>query len=267
MNLFTRRRSEYAFKICIPSYKRSEILQKQTLNTLNSFNISKQIIYIFVVSEDYEEYKSILGNEYNLIVGVKGLVKQREFIEMYFEEYQHLVFMDDDIKVIDISMTDYTTLSDFIANAFNQCLLYKSYIWGIYPVFNPFWREQRKSLTTHMNFIVGTFYGIINRPNLDNLKICRYLNGDEKEDTIRTLLYFINDSIVLRYNKVALKTTYFGKDGGGMGNLKSRIEETLNSCKIIERCFNNYGKIRVRKNGVSEFKLKRIKIFDENLID
>jgi len=41
--------------------------------------------------------------------------------------------------------------------------------------------------------------------------------------------------------------------------LQSRIEETSNSCKIIERHFNNYGKIRVRKNGISEFKLRRIK--------
>lgn len=267
MNNTRRNQNEIPFRICIPSYKRSKILQRQTLNTLEVFNISKKSIYIFVVNEEYEEYKNVLGDEYNLIAGVKGLVKQREFIEMYFEENDYLVFMDDDIKDIDISMTDFMTLSDFIQNAFNQCILCKSFIWGIYPVFNPFWRNQRKTLTTHLNFIVGTFYGIINRPNLSNIKITNYISSDEKEDTIRTLLYFINDNIVLRYDKVALKTTYFGKDGGGMGNLQSRIEETSNSCKIIERYFNNYGKIRVRKNGISEFKLRRIKLFDETQID
>ena len=59
MNNTRRNQNESPFKICIPSYKRSEILQRQTLNTLEVFNVSKKNIYIFVVNE---EYKNVLGD-------------------------------------------------------------------------------------------------------------------------------------------------------------------------------------------------------------
>ena len=59
------------FHIVIPSYKRSQKLKNETLNTLSRFGVEKNIINIFVVEEEYDEYKNI-NPEYNIIIGEKG---------------------------------------------------------------------------------------------------------------------------------------------------------------------------------------------------
>jgi cellulose synthase/poly-beta-1,6-N-acetylglucosamine synthase-like glycosyltransferase len=86
-------------KIVIPSYNRVDCLKEKTLNTLNRYNYPKDSIYIFVVDDEYEIYKSEFP-EYNVIVGLKGLMNQRNFITDYFPENEELVCMDDDIEEI-----------------------------------------------------------------------------------------------------------------------------------------------------------------------
>lgn len=254
--------NHFNYKICIPSYKRCDVLKNQTIKTLSNFNISKSDIHIFVVKDDYETYKNTLGDDYNIIIGVKGLINQRHFIENYFCKGDYLVFLDDDIKNIDLSMTEFLTLQDFFNFAFQKCINENSFIWSVYPVFNPFFRKDRNDFTTHLNYMIGAFYGIINRPNFKPLKLNKYFNNDEKEDVLRTLLYFINDGIVLRFNKIGFQTKYYGNDGGGMGTLTNRIDNGINACKILQTHFNNFGNIKVRKCGVNEFKLKKNKSFN-----
>mgnify|MGYP004007008547 CR=1 FL=1 len=100
-------------KICIPTFNRSNILLNKTLVTLKNNNIDSNLIYIFVVESEYELYKSIIGDEYNIIVGVFGLVNQRNFIENYFDAGEHLIMLDDDVSEIDLSMTEYISLKEF----------------------------------------------------------------------------------------------------------------------------------------------------------
>jgi hypothetical protein len=251
------------YKICIPSYGRPEILKQETLNTLAKQNIDVKLIYIFVVEEEYENYKSILPN-YNIIVGVKGLVNQREFIHQYFEEGQRLVMLDDDITQIDTSLTPFAKLNDFIKSAFFDCEDEKAYIWSVYPVFNPFYRLSQKYITTDLRFCVGTFYGLINRKNQSDLSIKQFVDDDEKEDTFRTLLHFIKDGKVLRYNRVGFKTIYYRKDGSGMGIKKDRLIASKYNTLLLEAKFTDYGKVSVRKTGIYEFNLKKIKSFDND---
>lgn len=86
------------YKIAIPSYSRSDIIKNKTLNTLERFNIPKSLIYIFVVQEEYDLYNSL---DYNVIVGNKGLINQRKFIENYFNENELIICIDDDITDFD----------------------------------------------------------------------------------------------------------------------------------------------------------------------
>jgi len=251
------------YNICIPSYGRPEILKQETLRSLAKYNIDVNFIYIFVVEEEYEIYKSILPN-YNIIVGVKGLVNQREFIHNYFNDGEKLIMLDDDITEIDISLTSFSKLNDFIISAFVDCVKEKAFIWSVYPVFNPFYRLTQKYMTTDLRFCVGTFYGLINRKNQSDLSIKKFVDNDEKEDTFRTLLHFIKDGKVLRYNKVGFKTIYYRKDGSGMGTKDERLTASKYNTLLLEAKFTDYGKVVVRKTGIYEYKLKKIKAFDND---
>jgi len=244
------------YKIAIPSYKRSLLCNNQTLKMLHDNAIDPSLIYVFIVEQELDIYVANLNPKwYNaIIIGQKGIGNQRQFIRDYFNEGEHIISIDDDIVNVDFSLTDYVKLDDFFKDAFIECVKHKSFIWGIYPVNNKFFREKQKSLTTCLNFIVGAFYGFINRPNCDDL--CLHI-GDEKEDVEQTILYFKKDSIVLRFNKIAFKTKYYNSNGG-LGGLKHRIFDAKINAEMLQALYPQYGKIKVRKNGVYEFILKKL---------
>jgi hypothetical protein len=242
------------YYVAIPSLGRSEILVSQTLNTLDKHGINKDIITIFVIPEEYETYKTATKGKYKIVVGVKGLIQQRNFIENYYKPNDHIVFLDDDIKSIDLSMSMVGSLHELFTEAYEDCKHYKSYIWSVYPVYNPFFREKREELSTCLNICIGAFYGIINRPNDKELK--HVLQNDNKEDTERSILYFKKDGIVLRYDRIAFKTKYYGNTGG-MGTLAQRMPQIIESTKILKDQYAEYGSVKIRRSGIYEFVLKK----------
>jgi len=241
-----------SFQIAIPTLSRAKTLKQQTLSTLEKFGIDKGLITIFVVEEELAEYQKEIGDEYNFVVGLRGIVEQRQFIENYFPAGEMIVSLDDDIKDIDLDC--FESLEQFINHAFRECLERGSFIWGVYPVFNPFFRKSKEPLTTCLNFIIGAFYGFINRPNDADLKLTIVSHRDDIEKTLR---YFIKDGIVLRFNKIGFKTQIYGN--GGLGKLKTRIEKIILDAQRLKEHFGDYGKIKVRKNGIWEFDMKKIK--------
>jgi hypothetical protein len=254
-------KSDYV--ICIPSYKRANFCNEKTLATLHKHNIKPSCIYVYVANkEDYDLYKSTLDSKlYNkLIIGKKGLVPQRQFIMEHWPQDKHIVFFDDDVESIDLSLSSRFkghNLDYFIKEAFKECEQHNSYIWGVYAVFNPFFRKDRKEMTTDLNYIVGAFYGIINRPKLKSIQLTITKENGQKEDVERTIKYFIEDGIVLRFNKIGFTTKYYGKEGG-LGRFEERIKPMRDACKRLEDKYSEYGHTKVRGNGMSEFVLKKI---------
>jgi hypothetical protein len=258
--------------VCIPSYKRAKVCNDKTLTTLYKNKIDPKQIYVYVANqEDFKLYEQTLNKEYynKLVIGKKGLVQQREFISNQWPQGKHIVFLDDDIESIDLSLSPQFkkhNLDYFIKYAFNECLIHKSYIWGVYAVFNPFFRGARKEMTTDLNYIVGAFYGIINRPNLPSIKLTITKENGQKEDVERTIKYFINDGIVLRFNKIGFTTKYYGKEGG-LGTFEDRVKPMMEASKKLEAKYPDYGYVKVRGNGMAEFILKKIHARTENLED
>lgn len=248
------------YTICIPSYKRSTILQNKTLSLLHKLNIPREIINIFVIEEEYNIYKLNCDQNYydKLIVGVKGLVEQRKFISNYYPENTHIISLDDDIESLDLSMTDYATADIFFKEAFEICKLHKSYIWGLYPVLNSFFRINQKLFTTELKFIIGAFFGFINRPNDLDLELKLMVHGN-KEDVERSILYFKKDGIVIRFNRIGFKTKYYGTDGGGLGTLNNRLESMKQGALNINSAYPELTKIKIRKNGLYEIVFKKQK--------
>jgi hypothetical protein len=255
------------YVICIPSYKRHDVCNNKTLKTLSDNGISPKLIYVYVANkQEYDIYEQHLDkNKYNkLVVGKIGLVQQRAFISNQWNDNKHIVYLDDDIEKIDLSLSPLFKkhkLDYFIKYAFNECKKQHSFIWGIYAVYNPFFRNPRPELSTGLNYIVGAFYGVINRPKLKNIQLkITYENGS-KEDVERSILYFINDGIVLRFNKIGFVTKYYGKSGG-MGRFEERIIPMKEASERLNKKFSDYGHIKLRSNGMTEFVLKKLPSFD-----
>ena len=249
--------------VCIPSYKRALVCKERTLTALHKNNIDPKKIYVYVANkEDYDLYKTTLDPKtYNkLVIGKKGLVPQRQFITNQWPANKHIVFLDDDVESIDLSLSAVFkkhNLDYFIKYAFSECVKYKSFIWGVYAVFNPFFRKARKEMTTDLNYIVGAFYGIINRPALKAIQLTITKENGQKEDVERTLKYFLHDGIVLRFNKIGFITKYYGKEGG-LGRFEDRIKPMLEASKKLKAKYPEYGEIKMRGNGMAEFVLKKV---------
>jgi hypothetical protein len=237
-------------RFVIPSYNRYRNMK--TLATLERHGIPKEMIRIYVVPEEVELYKQTCAG-YELVVGKRGLVAQRQFIIDSYPEGTQLVFMDDDIDDISLELTNFT-LFGFVNHAFQCCYENNAYLWGVYPVHNPFYRIEREEMSTCLNFIIGCFYGVCVRHS-DDLRIKHMIHGS-KDDTENTLNHFIKDGVVLRFNKVAVDTKFFAK--GGLGLLKDRLDTIRDEVYALQRAFPNYGRIKIRENGVYEYVLKKI---------
>jgi hypothetical protein len=247
-----------SFSIAIPSYKRALLLNKKTLKMLHDNNVDKKLINIFVIAEEYDTYKNTLNPDYynKLIIGVPTLRAQRNFIENYYEEGSNLLCLDDDIDLVDFSLSEdfkNSTFTEFVVGMFLKAKEVGSYIWSVYPVYNKFFMEAKNQYDTCLNYLIGAFYGITIRHNLFPYSL------EQKEDVLRGLQYFIHDGIMLRNNKVGFKTKYYGNDGGGLGTLKNRLEPSKVAAEWLAENYSEYGKLKIRKNGIYEFELKKIK--------
>jgi len=251
------------YVVCIPSYKRADVCNDKTLTMLKKNKIDSKKIYVYVANKDeYDEYLRVLDPKlYNkLVIGIKGLVPQRQFIMEQWKDGEHIVFFDDDVEKIDLSISTKfkgKTLNYFFNSAFKECKKQKSFLWGVYPVFNPFFREARNEMTTNLNYIVGAFYGIINRPKLKSIQLTITKENGQKEDVERTLKYFIEDGIVLRFNRIGFVTKYYGKSGG-LGTFEDRLKPMLEASNKLKAKYPDYGDISTKKTGMTEFKLKKI---------
>jgi hypothetical protein len=245
------------YKICIPSYKRSTICNNKTLKTLHELGISKNNIFVFVVAEELDQYKIDLNPDWyeELIVGEKGLVAQRQFITDYFPAWTYIISLDDDIEGLDLSLTDFTSADDFFNYAFAKCEEQDAFLWSVYPVFNPWFRKERKHMTTNLSFCIGAFYGYINRPFDETLMTPLSPSGN-KEDVERSIRYYLKDGKVVRFNRVGFKTKYYGTDGGGLGTFKDRLELMKQNAIKLNEAFPDLTRIKIRKNGMYEIVLK-----------
>ena len=243
-----------SYIIAIPSYKRASQLQNKTLSCLSQLGIQKELINIFVVQEEYQLYLEVLNPLYynKIIIGKLGLVYQREFIQNYYPANTCIVSLDDDIETIDLSLVNYKSLHHFFDDAFKKCYDNGVYLWSVYPVLNPFFRETKKPITIGLHFCIGAFYGFINRFDNDlTLKLTREGN---KEDVERSILYWLKDGKTLRFNKIGFKTKYYGI--GGLGGLKDRLEIMKSATIELNNGFPSFTRIKIRKNGLYEIVFK-----------
>jgi hypothetical protein len=261
------------YVIAIPSYQRADLLNRKTLKTLSKYNIPRNRIYVFVANKEEELiYKEKLNNEFygHIVLGVKGLKNQRNFISKYFPEGQEILNMDDDIGGFKIlkhklpnqpvdSTQNYRKgyfldtlydLDDFIRMSFKNLKKNNLFLWGIYPIANPYFMFP--TTTLDLKLIVGPVWGAINRHDKDLI-----LTIDEKEDVERTLQYYTKDGGVMRFNNIWVQTTYYKTPGGMQADKRDRKQDAIESAIYLNKKYPNLTKLHFgKKSGYAEVKLK-----------
>jgi len=249
-----------SYVVAIPSYKRQDVLVAKSLKTLIDGGVDPKKIHIFVANkEEHDIYqKAIPKNMYGkLVVGIKGITEQRKFILKYFPEGKEIVSIDDDVEGLYKSkgttkLVQVKNVDGFFKDAFKKLHDDKLFIWGIYPVRNPFFMKD--SVTTDLKFIIGTMYGFINRHD-SSLQPSSSIK--EKEDYEQSILYFLKDGGVVRYNNVTIKTKFHAE--GGLGKTEGRFADNKFAAEYLQKKYPEFVSIFHRGNGMTEIRLRRVK--------
>lgn len=234
-------------------------------------------VYIFLANDtelvNYrQEYKHFIqhhpkiGRFIKFIIGVPGLVAQRNFIMNWFMPGQYIIGMDDDVEGIyklnthgnpsykarrtwTLDHLKPGELHELALTGFKMLQEHGAHLWGIHPVDNPYFMSA--GMSTDLRFIVGPFYGIINRPKL-------VLTTPAKDNVERTLQNYKADGTVIRFNYITLRTQYYKNKGGlqavNIGN--ARREKARMAMEYLHTKYPEYTVIHItKKNKWPELKL------------
>ena len=248
------------YVVAIPSYNRPDEIVAKTLLTLLDGGVSKNKIYIFVANAQQEKmYESVVPKTlYNeIVVGKIGIAQQRKFISRFFPVGQYVVSLDDDVEEVLMlrgeKLVHINDLDAFFKKAYLMLKREGLFIWGIYPVRNPFFMYNK--VTTDLRFIIGVMFGYINR-GVKRLEPSTKAEG--KEDYEQTILYYLMDGGVMRFNNVTPKTKF--NASGGLGKERQLMNKL--AAEYLEKTYPDIITVFHRKNGMTEVKLAKLERVD-----
>ena len=233
--------------VAIPTYDRVDELKNKTLKLLLSRNIPPEFIYIFVAneSEDKKYRENIPKENYNkIIIGKKGIANQRNFMIDYFNEGEHIVFIDDDITNIGIkkgeNFGNVTNLDNLFKKGFDILKQNDKYLWATTNMTNAFFKTITKDKSTiGLLTFSGDLFGIINRKSM---KLKYTLKRGEGEQTELSLMYQKKDDGILLLNNVVIfsgKLTKGGKEAD-RGSIENRKRDWSHNVKILGKKYSEY---------------------------
>lgn len=248
------------YEIAIPSHERAETIGQKTLIYLAEAGISKDRIRVFVAPEQVEIYKNCVdsGLYAEIVASEKGITANHNRITNFYPDNQAIVRADDDLRYLGRRVDDKTLapiqdLDTWITDAFAYASQIGSTLWGIYPVANPFFLKTK--LTTGLTFIIGQFFGSINKHQ-------EILRSPVKQDYERSIERFLSDGTVLRFDDVCAVSSGISSYGGGIrsqkGGLQSLDRQALNE-QAVEYLLATYPDFVVekvnKKNSYREIRL------------
>ena len=228
------------FVVAIPSYNRAHVLKSKTLAYLRSEEIEPALITVFVASQAEKTlYEHVLDpRSYGqIVVGVLGLDKQRNFIQNYYPEGVWILSLDDDIK--GVKFLTPKPLADVADRMFELTEAEGAFLWSINAVNNLYWCRERVSVGKI--FCVGCFYGVINRHCFEIPPVSTV------EDKWRTLTFYLKDGKTLRYDGACVDTVYNAKGGLYEHRLLHRTQEV----RSIVREFADHCRFKFRRDGMT----------------
>ena len=242
------------YKFIIPSYQRYIKLKSLSLHYLDKQGIPKDIIYIFVRTDDPEVhlYRLLNLQGYNIIeTTVQGIGKTHNEITEYFTEDEWIIELDDDlIDVVDKNRQSIDSLTHELNMMIDVMDDMNINYGGFYQVANPLFMSQMNKYTFDLKYILGIFR--IRRIKKD---IILYTNF--AEDFENAILHYLRDGKILKNNWLCGKTKNYAS-GGCKGDGRNNVTEK----KDKEYIANKYPELATlfeRKSGIWDLRLKSLK--------
>jgi len=245
------------YVVAIPTYHRSDKIVHKSLKTLQEGGVPAGHIVLFVANREEEAvYREAVPSDLysRIVVGVPGIAKQRTFIRDYFPVGQRVVSIDDDVEGLfrkkgPKGLDRIRDVDAFFKAAFGTLEKEGLYLWGIYPVRNPFFMKD--GVSTGLKFIIGALHGYIVRHDKG---ITPSVDSEGKEDYEQSILYYQKDGGIVRFNDVGIKTQFLAK--GGLG--PDRFAMNKAAANYLVRTYPDIVSVFHRKNGMTEVRLKRM---------
>jgi hypothetical protein len=245
--------------IAIPSYRRATTLRDKTLAVLRAYRIPRDRIHVFVANEEEAAtYKATLdpATYGHLHIAEPGMAAVRNFITRFFPIGKPIFNVDDDIRgFLEWSPTarrherPLRSLSAAITAGFAAARRTGYRLFGFYAVPNGFFMKGGPP-STDLKYIIGSVWGILN-PGPSALTV----TIDDKEDYLRSVMMYLLDGGVLRFNNIAPQSAYY-KEPGGMQETRTmkRIDA---SAREMVRAFPDLVTLNLtKKSGMPEVRLR-----------
>jgi len=208
-------------QIAIPSYKRTETIQKKTLRVLEEYKVDPTKINIFVNDQEageFDKYSEALSkNDYakgiQIIKGVPTIGHQRNFIEQYYPEGTHLVMMDDDVEEVQKKISEQKLgrvddlEKDVFTEGFQHCENTGAKVWGIYAASNAYFMKER--VQTKLCYIIASMFGQIVDHDESLKRVTNH--GEDYEYSLRQ---YVKHGVLARLDWITVKSKYYGEEGG-----------------------------------------------------
>ena len=244
----------FDFEIAIPSFNREDILPKKTLKMLYDLGVNSNKIRIFLRDEEQlEKYKKSCGENYQYeLTGQSGIMATRNYLQVYYHEINTksdgVLFIDDDLTKI--TEKDRVFLSkpfmELVEYFFIETKKRGARLWSVNALNNDFFMKD--NISTNLKYCIGAFKGVI----LDRTRDTILCDVGHFEDFQFTFEYFLEDGVVVRFNKYGITTKYFELKGGicgSLGGMEERQKEMEENGKYMIERYGDMVKIKMKKWG------------------
>lgn len=245
------------YVVAIPSYERYKSISKRVLKFLEEGQVNPSCIFIFVSdttqAELYTEH--VPPQLYNkIVIGLKGLVPQRNFIRNYFPVDQYVVSLDDDVTrlkhVVNDKLVRIIDVDNFFKHAFKTLEQTGFYLWGIFPTSSTLhMKTAKEKISTDLRFIVGYCHGFITRRDK---KLDLHIESTSKEDYEQSIRYWMLDGGVIRFNHICANNASTPRNGG-LG--KDRLSMSARASSYLKKTFPDNITEWLRPDGRPEVRL------------
>ena len=206
-------KKKMSFTVAIPSYKRPDIFEAETLTRiLLPHGLLDKTVLFLSTQEDYDEYGQRFP-EIRRTLAPRGLMATTNHIMRYFGPGEPFVLMHDDVS--DFYELDHAgrrlarvqDLRDVFGRVFAELRASGLSLAGFYPVRAPLWMRKLPAVTRDLRYIYDPVCCLLNP------QLCLSLGG--KGDYELSMRAYLRDGGVLRYNRMCFKTGYFDQRHGG----------------------------------------------------
>lgn len=240
--------------VTIPSYRRADICNSQTLTCLAEGGVPRDRVFVGVVEEEADEYARrldpalyddlVVYPRYNNMAGA-CMELQRQFTP------GNVVQFDDDVRAIERKLDDktlepVTDLPELFTTGFQQCIDRGFTLWGIYPARNPMFMKSR--ISTRLCLCVGHCFG-----HILSGRACEQSTASAKNDYERCLQHYMADGGLVRFDYICARSKVYNQPGGLQGIRDDSM--AIREADDLMRRFPGMVKPKKAKSGHYEIRL------------